>query len=134
MKKLLLIIILLVSFSFVSDIVKADTMDYVVISQVDSPGISVSDEKMKCTDILGKTLSKVVKSGIVIIQIAAGIIALVKGMLVLIPPLVAKDADALKKASGTLVKMAIILVLVLIFRPFARLLGTILDFDISCII
>ena len=89
---------------------------------------------MTCTQILGKTLTAVVKGGIIAIQIIAGIIALIKGMMVLIPPLVAKDAEALKKASGTLVKMGIILVLVLIFRPVVRLIGTILDFDITCIL
>ena len=89
---------------------------------------------MTCTQILGKTLTAVVKGGIIAIQIIAGIIALIKGMTVLIPPLVAKDAEALKKASSTLVKMGIILVLVLIFRPIARFIGTLLDFDITCII
>ena len=118
----------------VTNIVKADTKDLLIVSQIDNPGISVSSDTMSCTDILGKTLTKVVHGGIILIQVAAGIIAVVKGMIILIPPLVAKDADQLKKASGTLVKMGIVLVLVLIFRPIARLIGTILDYDISCII
>ena len=88
----------------------------------------------KCSDILGSNLTAVVKAGITIIQIIGAIIAIVKGMMTLIPPILAKDADALKKASKTLVSMAIILVVIFLFRPLLRFLGNILDFDISCII
>ena len=54
-------------------------------------------------------------------------------MMVLIPPILAKDADALKKASKTLTHMAIILVVIFLFKPLLRFIGSILDFDVSCI-
>lgn len=85
-----------------------------------------------CSEILGSNLTKVVKAGITIIQIAGAIIALVKGMMTLIPPILAKDADALKKAGKTLVTMAIILVAIFLFRPLLRFIGNVAGFDASC--
>ncbi len=91
-------------------------------------------ELSECDKILGSDLTAVVKASITILQIVGAIIAVVKGMMVLIPPVLAKDADALKKASKTLVTMAIILVVIFLFRPLLRFLGSILDFDTSCIL
>jgi hypothetical protein len=82
---------------------------------------------------LGKNLTKIVHAFITVIQIIAAIIAIVKGMITLIPPIVAKDADALKKATKVLMDLAIVLIIVLLFRPIIRLMGNILEFDISCI-
>ncbi len=87
-----------------------------------------------CEQILGSNLTKVLKVGITVIQVVGAIIAIVKGMMTLIPPILAKDADALKKASKTLVTMAIILVVIFLFRPLLKFLGDLLDFDTSCII
>ena len=87
-----------------------------------------------CETILGSNLTAIVKVSITIIQIAGAIIAIVKGMMTLIPPILAKDADALKKASKTLTTMAIVLVIIFLFRPILRFIGNILDFDTSCII
>ncbi len=87
-----------------------------------------------CEEILGSNLTIVVKMGITVIQIAGAIIAVVKGMMTLIPPIIAKDADALKKASKTLITMAIVLVVIFLFKPLLRFLGNLLDFDTSCII
>ena len=55
-------------------------------------------------------------------------------MALLIPPLIDKDSDALKKSSNKLVKMAIILIVVLVFKPLVSFLGEVLGFDISCIL
>jgi len=87
-----------------------------------------------CDQILGKNLTALVKTSITILQIIAAVIAIIKGMMVLIPPILAKDADALKKASKTLTTMAIILVIIFLFKPLLRFIGGILDFDVSCII
>ena len=99
-----------------------------------APGdVEIPPEKMTCKEILGENLVKVVKAAIKIIQIAGAIIAIVKGMMVLIPPILAKDQDGLKKATSTLVKMAIILVIIFLFPSLLRILGGILGFDLSCI-
>ncbi len=92
-----------------------------------------SGELSSCEEILGHDLAAIVKAGITIIQIVGAIIAIVKGMMVLIPPVLAKDADALKKASKTLVSLAIILIVIFLFRSILMFLGNILDFDTSCI-
>ena len=93
-----------------------------------------SGEISSCSEILGPNLAAIVKVSITILQIAGAIIAIVKGMMTLIPPVLAKDADALKKASNILVKMAIILVVIFLMKPLLRFFGNILDFDTSCII
>ena len=94
----------------------------------------INDEPMTCIDIVGPVLGQIIKGGITIVQIVAAIIALVKGMLILIPAVVAKDADALKKAGKTLVILGIILALVIIFRPLVRILGDLLEYDTTCIL
>ncbi len=96
--------------------------------------VDINKDKMTCTQILGKVLTKVVRTGITIIQIIVAIIAIVKGMMTLIPAVVAKDADGLKKAGRTLATMGVILALVIIFKPLVRLIGNILGYDVTCII
>ena len=55
-------------------------------------------------------------------------------MMTLIPPILAKDEDALKKAGNVLTKMAIVLVIIFLLKPLLHFLGSILDFDISCLV
>ncbi len=98
------------------------------------PDSNLDPSYMTCKQILGDTLSQVVKGGITVIQIAAAIIAIIKGMTLLIPPIVNKDADKLKEATGKLVVLGILLIVVIIFRPIVRLIGTIFGFDTTCIL
>lgn len=105
----------------------------VVSADVEEPSLP-SGELSTCTELLGKNLTAIVKASLTVLQIVGAILAIIKGMMVLIPPILAKDADALKKAGNTLTKMAIILVIIFIFRPLLKFLGTILDFDVSCIV
>ena len=86
-----------------------------------------------CGEILGDNLTALIRVAITIIQVAAAIIAIVKGMMILIPPIIAKDADSLKKASKTLVSLAIVLVVIFLLRPLLSFMGNLLDFDTSCI-
>ena len=92
----------------------------------------IDDTQMTCEEILGPVLTKVLRGIITVMQILAGIIALVKGMIIFIPPILSKDSDALKKASKTLVTLLIVLAVVIAFRPVIRLFGSILGYDISC--
>ena len=87
---------------------------------------------LNCKDLLGKDLTAIVKAAIRIMQIVAAIIAILKGMITVIPAVAAKDADALKKASKTLITMAIILLIVLLLPLFVKVIGQMLDFDLSC--
>ncbi len=87
-----------------------------------------------CNEILGTNLTTIVKTGVTVIQIFAAILAIIKGMITLIPPILEKDADALKKASKTLITMVIVLVVVFLVKPLISFIGNLLDFDISCVI
>lgn len=93
-----------------------------------------SGELTQCDEIMGPNLTKIVKASIITLQIVAAIIAILKGMMTLIPPIMAKDAEALKKSSKTLVTIAIILMIVFLFRPLLSFIGNLLDFDTSCIL
>ena len=119
--KIFVFFLLLVSFT----IIRAEGFDDPVI-----PSGNISG----CSQLLGPNLTAVVKASITILQIAGAIIAIVKGMMTLIPPILAKDADALKKASKTLINMAIILVIIFLFKPLLKFMGNLLDFDTSCIL
>ncbi len=87
-----------------------------------------------CASILGTNLTKVVKGSIKVLQILGAIIAIVNGMIKLIPAIMSKDADGLKKASKDLVMMAIILAIIFLFPTVLNLIGKIFKFDVSCIV
>ena len=128
-----------------SDINPADFKTYDTTGSSD-PGQTIYDYTAKdptqefagntsnCKQILGPSLTAVVKAGIRAIQIIGAIIAIVKGMMLLLPAIIAKDADGLKKASKTLVSMAIILVVIFLLPGLLRFLGKIAGFDVSCLV
>ena len=88
----------------------------------------------KCNKILGTTFASLVKEAIKWVRIAGGIIAIVNGMLKLIPAIMSKDAEALSKAARTCVIMAIILVFCALFPWLLNLIGSIFKWDVSCIV
>ncbi|MBR4178299.1 MAG: hypothetical protein IKR57_03000 [Bacilli bacterium] len=99
-----------------------------------TPKIEPDETQKNCTQILGPNLTKIVKAAITIIQIAAAIIAIVKGMIVLIPAITAKDADGLKKAEKELVIMAVILIVIFLLKPIIAFIGKLFDYDLTCIL
>ena len=99
-----------------------------------TPDLDINRKHMNCKELLGTNLTAIVKAFITILQVAAAIIAIVKGMIILIPAVIAKDADSLKKQSSTLVKMAVILLLVFLLPVFVKVIGHMLDFDLSCFV
>ena len=129
MKIVKLLLIVLFSFTFINTIYADTNGDYKTLSD-----FKIDDSDITCTEVLGPIMSKVVKSTITIVQVVCAIIALVNGMLVLLPAVLAKDADALKKASKTLVSLSVVLALVIIFKPIVRIIGTLFEYDVSCII
>ncbi len=106
------------------------------------PGASHKDPSLtgfgskgdKCDKVLGTTLASLVKEAIKWVRIAGGIIAIVNGMLKLIPAIMSKDAEALSKAARTCVIMAIILVFCALFPWLLNLIGSIFKWDVSCIV
>ena len=98
------------------------------------PGISPDETPKNCEQILGKNLTKIVKAVILILQIGAAIIAIVKGMITLIPAITAKDTDGLKKAEKQLVLMAVILIIIFLLKPIISFIGGLFDYDLTCIL
>ena len=77
-------------------------------------------------------LTNVIKAGVKIIQIVGAIIAIVNGMIMLIPAVMSKNADELVKVSRKLVIMAIILAMIFIIPALLRIIGHLFNYDLSC--
>ncbi len=90
--------------------------------------------KTPCSEVLGPTLTALVKEAIKWVRIAGAIIAIVNGMLKLIPAIMSKNAEALNKAIKTCITMAIILVFCVLFSWLLNLIGTLFKWDVSCIV
>lgn len=114
-----------------SDGTSVDDPDY---NPGDVPDLDFSDEPMTCTELLGPNLTKVFHMLITALRVAGAIIALVKATMLLMPAVVAKDAEALKKAGKSCVNLAIALVIIGLLPTFASIIGKIVDFDVTCLI
>lgn len=97
------------------------------------PDISIKDNTLNCKELVGENLSKIIKLIITILQIAGAIIAIVNGMITLIPAVVSKDAEALKGAEKKCITMAIVLVLIILLPTLLMFLSKMFDYDLSCI-
>lgn len=94
------------------------------------PGIDPKD--LTCEEMLGKNLTKILKIALEVLSIAGAIIAIVNSMISLIPALIAKDAEALKKAQSKCITMAIVLVLILLLPTLITFMGKIFGYDLTC--
>ena len=95
--------------------------------------VELSTEEKTCAELLGKNMTSLIHAGITIFQIVAAIIALLRGMTLLIPAVIAKDSNSIKAAESQLIVLGIVLAVAIIFKPLVRLLGNLLEWDISCI-
>lgn len=82
-----------------------------------------------CSQILGSNGVKILKGVITTIRILAPIVALINAMIILLPAVTSKDADALKKASSKCVKLAVVLAIVEIFPSVIKLIGALFGWD-----
>ena len=98
----------------------------------EEPDMGFGENSMTCQDILGKNLTAVVRVAIKAIQIIGAIVAIVNGMITLIPAVMSKDADGLKKAEKKLVLMAIILLCIFLLPYLVHWIGSLFDYDTSC--
>ena len=96
-----------------------------------APGFGEGGEL--CSDILNGNLSKLVKLCITILRIAGAVIAVVNGMIALIPAVVSKNPDALKKAGHKCMLMGVILLAIGVFPTLLRVIAKIFGYDVSCI-
>ena len=67
-----------------------------------------------------------------LLRIGASIIAIVNGMLIILPAVISKDADALKKSEKKLIILAIVLILILLLPTLLNIIGNIFGYDLSC--
>ena len=102
--------------------------------QATLPEFGFGEEGSNCSDILGANLTKIVNLGITAVRIAGAIIAIVNGMITLIPPLVSKDADALKKAGNKCIRLGIVLLVIGVFPTLVRVIGRLFGYDLSCLL
>ena len=86
-----------------------------------------------CSEILKNNGVKIIKGIVNVLRIAAAIIAIANAMIVLIPAVISKDADGLKKAGRKLVVMAVVLAIVGILPSIVYLIGVVFGYDLSCI-
>lgn len=87
---------------------------------------------MNCNQLLGPTITKLLRILIDVLKAAGAIICIVKMMLTLIPPITSKDADALNKAIRTCVILLVILTLILLIDTLLVIIGRLFAFDLSC--
>ena len=95
--------------------------------------ITIDPTTSRCTKTLGKNFSRLVKASITIFQVLCVIFALVKGMILLIPPIISKDMKELEKSGKKLVLFAGILIAALLFRSIIIFIGRIANLDVTCI-
>lgn len=104
------------------------------VFSVNLPDMGFGESKTTCAELLGANLTKIVDAILVIIRIAGAVLAVVFGMLALVPAVVSKDQDALKKAGKKCVNMGIVLVLILLLPSLLVLIGNLFGYDLSCIV
>ncbi len=101
---------------------------------INTPNLNISTDSMTCKEILGPNLTKLVNALVTALRIVGAIIAIVNGMISLVPAIVSKNQDALKKAAIKCVYMAVILALIILLPMIIKFIGNIFDFDISCFV
>ena len=104
------------------------------ITDIEIPEVPIKENTMKCEELIGENLHKIVKLIITLLRIVGAIIAIVNGMITLIPAVISKDAEALKSAEKKCITMAIVLVLIILLPTLLIFLSNIFGYDLSCIV
>lgn len=113
------------------DIKVEDTM--YVASNISLPEFGFGEAGMTCSEIVGVNLSKILKLFINAIQIGGAIIALVNGILIIMPVIINKDSGALNKAISKCIKMGIVLLVIGVFPTLVSVVGKLFGYDLTCI-
>ena len=99
----------------------------------DLPAQGFGEGGESCEAIVGPNIAKLIKMSLNILRIIGAIIAIVNGMMTLIPAVISKDPEALKKAGNKCVKIAAILLVIGVFPSILRVIGKIFGYDLRCI-
>lgn len=87
-----------------------------------------------CVEVLGRNSVKVINGLVTVLRVFGAIAVIVHAMILLIPAVVSKDADAFKKATSQCVNLLIVLLVIGIFPAVIKLIGRLLGYDISCLL
>lgn len=135
MNKKIVIILLILFVSIVGiTTINASTIkvtDTINIMDITNKGFGKSGQT--CIEVVGGNLSKLIKLSINVLRIAGATIAIVKGMMLLIPPIMSGDAKELKTSEKRCVKLAIALLLIGVFPTIINFIAFLFKYDVSCI-
>ncbi len=104
----------------------------ICISAVELDGPTIATNTVNCKELLGNNLMKILSFIMSTLRIGASIIAIVNAMIILLPAVVSKDADALKKSEKKLITLAIVLALIILLPTLLTVIGDIFGYDLSC--
>ena len=133
MKKVILLLLLIVSLFVFTYEVKAETNINNNAYEIEEPKFDIDNSSTTCSELLGSNLVLVVKFGMNAIRIIGVIVAIVKGMTTLLPAVNKGDAGELNKAIRKCIWIAVVLIIVVMFPTLARVIGKLFGFDTSCI-
>ncbi len=129
MKKI--IRLLIYSLFFFMCIVNIYAKPYVIKEPF--PKMDLGTGMETCSEIVGNNGIRIISSSINIVRILSPIVAIVNCMLILLPAITANDAMALKKSTSKCVTIGAVLLLVEIFPILVKLIGTIFNYDLTCL-
>ena len=98
---------------------------------LNAPGFGTGSQT--CRELLKPNLIKIIKLAMNTLRIVGAIIAIIKGMTLLIPPIINGEADKLKQAGRKCVKLGIVLLIIGVFPTIINFIGYVLKYDLSCI-
>ena len=103
---------------------------YATTPTLDGP--TIAQDIVNCKELLGPNLIKIISFIFSTLRVGASIIAIVNAMYILLPAVIAKDADALKKSEKKLITLAIVLVLIMLLPTLIMAIGNLFGYDLSC--
>lgn len=103
---------------------------YATTPTLDGP--TIAQDIVNCKELLGPNLIKIISFIFSTLRVGASIIAIVNAMIILLPAVIAKDADALKKSEKKLITLAIVLVLIMLLPTLIIATGNLFGYDLSC--
>lgn len=138
-KKIFLIILMVLGiFLFVENVnaseLNLDLINILADGGPDAPNLDLDSGGTTCSELLGEGLVALVNLFITGVRIIAVIIAVVVAMANFLPAISGDNPDsALKAAFKKTTKLFVVLVIVVSFPDILKLIGSLFDFDLSCI-
>ena len=134
-KKIFLIILMVLGIFLFVENVNASELNLDLINILaDAPNLDLDSGGTTCSELLGEGLVALVNLFITGVRIIAVIIAVVVAMANFLPAISGDNPDsALKAAFKKTTKLFVVLVIVVSFPDILKLIGSLFDFDLSCI-